>query len=119
MQRAKKIGLVDQIVPARQMENAARHILANRPPKHKVAKHIALLNARPARRLLAHQMRRQISKKALPEHYPAPYALVDHWCEHYGDEEQMLQHEASSVAELSMTATARKSGTQRSCCRRN
>ncbi|MCY4420605.1 MAG: 3-hydroxyacyl-CoA dehydrogenase NAD-binding domain-containing protein [Gammaproteobacteria bacterium] len=105
--RAKKIGLVDQIVPARQMENAARHILAHRPAKHKVAKHIALLNTRPARRLLAHQMRRQISKKALPEHYPAPYALVDHWCEHYGDEEQMLQHEASSVAELSMTATAR------------
>ena len=104
---AKKIGLIDHIVPARQMKNAARQILLHRPPKHEVPRLIKLLNSRPARQLLAAQMRRQISKKAPLEHYPAPYAMVNHWSEHYGEEEKMLQNEASSVAELSVTGTAK------------
>lgn len=105
--RAKRIGLVDHVVPARQMSNAARQLLLNRPPKHQAPRLARMLNSRPARRVLAAQMRRQVSRKAPPEHYPAPHAMIDHWARHYGEEDRMLQYEASSVAELSVTGTAK------------
>ena len=105
--RAKRIGLVDHVVPTRQMGNAARQLLLNRPPRHQAPKLAKILNSRPARLVLAAQMRRQVSKKASPGHYPAPYAMINHWAEHYGEEDRMLQYEASSVAELSVTKTAK------------
>ena len=105
--RAKKIGLVDHVLPDRQLRNAARRLLLGRPPVHQVPRLVKFLNSRPARLVLAPQMRRQVSRKAPSEHYPAPHAMIDHWAEHYGEEEKMLQYEASSVAELSVTSTAK------------
>ena len=105
--RAKKIGLIDHIVPDRQLENAARQLLLHAPSKHQAPRLARLLNSRPARLLIAARMRKQISGKALPEHYPAPYAMVRHWSEHYGREEKMLQHEADSVAKLSVSDTSK------------
>ena len=105
--RANNIGLIDHIVPERQMENAARQLLMSLPSKHRVSRFARLLNSRPARTVIAARMRKQIARKAQPEHYPAPYAMVWHWDKHYGTEEQMLQHEASSVAKLSVTDTSR------------
>ena len=53
------------------------------------------------------QMRKQVGNKAKPEYYPAPYALIDHWQKHYGNEIKMLNHEAQSVASLSTSDTAK------------
>ncbi len=105
--RAKKIGLIDHIVPERQLENAAHQLLLKPPLKHRAPRLAKLLNSRPARSLIATQMRKRISRKALPEHYPAPYALVRHWSEHYGIEEKMMQHEADSVAKLSVSSASK------------
>ena len=52
-------------------------------------------------------LRKQVAKKAKPEHYPAPYALIEHWQKHYGNERKFLQHEAESVARLSTNDTTR------------
>ena len=52
-------------------------------------------------------MLKQVSLKARPEHYPAPYGLIRLWRENYGDSRRMLQQEARSVAELATTDSAR------------
>ncbi len=105
--QAKKSGLIDQTAPNRLLEHSARKILLNKPPKRKAPRFSKLLNSGLARPLIAILMRKQLAKKALPEHYPAPYALINHWSKHYGNEQKMLQHEAKSVAELSTTPTAK------------
>ncbi len=105
--QAVKIGLIDHAVPKRHLKNAAISVLTSRPSKRKPPLISKLLNSKAIRPLIAIQMRKQVSKKALPEHYPAPYALIDHWVKFYGTEKNMLQHEAQSVAQLSTTDTAK------------
>ena len=105
--RATKIGLIDHAVPQRHLENAARKILLSKPPKRKTPTLVNLLNSNLARPIIAMLMRKQVSKKAQPEHYPAPYSLINHWSKHYGNEQEMLRHEAHSVAELRATNTAK------------
>ena len=104
---AKKIGLIDEAVPQRLLNSVANKILRNQPAKRKAPKISKLLNNSLVRPLIAMQMRKQTAKKARPEHYPAPYALIDHWQKHYGDESKFLQHEAESVASLSTNDTTK------------
>lgn len=104
---AKKIGLIDDAIPMRLLQSAAEKMLLDKPAKRKAPKISKLLNSFLVRPIVAMQMRKQVAKKANPEHYPAPYALIDHWQKHYGNETSMLNHEAQSVASLSTTDTAR------------
>ena len=104
---AKKIGLIDDAVPLRLLNNVANKILLSKPEKKKAPKISKLLNSRLIRPIVAMQMRKQVAKKAKPEHYPAPYALIEHWQKHYGNESKYLQHEAESVARLSTNDTTR------------
>ncbi len=104
---AKKIGLIDDVAPLRLLNSAANKILLSTPEKRKAPKIAKLLNSGLVRPIVAMQMRKQVSKKAKPEHYPAPYALIDHWQKHFGPEDKMLRYEAESVANLSTTDTAR------------
>jgi 3-hydroxyacyl-CoA dehydrogenase/enoyl-CoA hydratase/3-hydroxybutyryl-CoA epimerase len=59
-----------------------------------------LSNSTPARKFLAGQMRKQTSAKANPDHYPAPFELIDAWEEFGNDKERMLDEEAKRVARL-------------------
>ncbi len=65
-----------------------------------------LLNNRLLRPLVASQMRKQVAQKARPEHYPAPYQLIDLWQKYADHPQRMLREEAISVAHLATTATA-------------
>lgn len=103
---AKKIGLIDDAIPMRLLQSAAEKMLLKKPAKRKAPKISKLLNNFLVRPIIAMQMRKQVAKKAKPEHYPAPYALIDHWQKHYGNEASMLNHEAQSVASLSTSDTA-------------
>ncbi|MGH8502082.1 MAG: 3-hydroxyacyl-CoA dehydrogenase NAD-binding domain-containing protein [Gammaproteobacteria bacterium] len=105
--RAQKIGLVDHAVPLRHLHGAAHQLLITRPARHRSGRLARLANLRPARAILGHQMRKRIAAKASPDHYPAPYALLDLWRNHGGDAGTMLDREAESVAALSTTDTAR------------
>jgi 3-hydroxyacyl-CoA dehydrogenase/enoyl-CoA hydratase/3-hydroxybutyryl-CoA epimerase len=49
----------------------------------------------------------QVRKKARPEHYPAPYALIDLWSAHGAHGEAAYEAEADSIAKLFLTPTAR------------
>jgi 3-hydroxyacyl-CoA dehydrogenase/enoyl-CoA hydratase/3-hydroxybutyryl-CoA epimerase len=65
-----------------------------------------LMNLEPVRGLLAARMRSEATKRAPPQFYPAPYALIDLWVAHGGDAEAMQKAEISSFAKLLVTDTA-------------
>src|SRR5690606_9202888 len=65
-----------------------------------------LSNLAPARKLLAGQMRKQTARKARPDHYPAPYRLIDTWEQYGGNYRQMMKAEARAVGELMVTPAA-------------
>lgn len=104
---AKKIKLIDELVPNRQLKTAAESYAIKAPTRKPLPLLTRLTNTAPVRPLLATQMRKQVAKKAKKEHYPAPYRLIDLWVEHGGDKKQMLAREALAVAELATTETAR------------
>ena len=104
---AKKIGLVDVVVPERQLLTATRETALKSPSKHVPSWYLRLTSNRFARPLLARYLRKQVATRASPEHYPAPYALIDLW-QRYGDNKNvMLAAEVRSVSQLATTPTAK------------
>ncbi len=105
--KARKVGLVDQVVPARHLLRAGR-LMALDPPKKKGRDlKTRALSLGPSRALLAGQMAKKVAQKARKEHYPAPYAIIDLWKEHADDPAEMYEAEARSIAELMCTSTSR------------
>ena len=82
--RAKRMGLADECVPPRVMESAARNIVLTKPPRRKLPVLQSLLNG-PLKGVVAAGARKQVAQKARPEHYPAPYAIIDIWAKHGGN----------------------------------
>ncbi|MBS1158651.1 MAG: 3-hydroxyacyl-CoA dehydrogenase [Proteobacteria bacterium] len=83
-QRAKKMGLADDAVPPRVMEQAARQLVLSGQPRGKLPLLQRLLNG-PLKAVVASGARKQVAKKARQEHYPAPYAIIDIWQHHHGN----------------------------------
>lgn len=82
--RAKKMGLADDCVPPRVMEMAARQLLLSKQPRG-LLPFVQKLLAGPLKGVVANGARKQVAKKARPEHYPAPYAIIDLWQQHAGN----------------------------------
>ncbi|TMH41926.1 MAG: crotonase [Betaproteobacteria bacterium] len=82
--RAKRIGLVDQAVPLRILENTARLVTLEATPRRRLG-FINRLMAGPLRGLVVAQARKQVARKARREHYPAPYAILELWRKYGGD----------------------------------
>ena len=82
--RAKKMGLADECVPPRVMENAARMLVlsGNAPRQDKLPFLQKLMNG-PLKAMVASGAKKQVAKRARQEHYPAPYAIIDQW-QNYG-----------------------------------
>ena len=76
--RARKMGLADDCVPPRVMEMAARQLLLSNTPRRPLPFMQKLLSG-PLKAVVANGARKQVAKKARPEHYPAPYAIIDLW----------------------------------------
>ena len=104
--QAQKLGLVDRAVPERQLQATALSFLQQRPSVRRASRWQRLLNSLPARQLLAPVFARQAARHAAPKHYPAPYALIDHWKAHGGDRAATLSSEASEVSRLLTGETA-------------
>ena len=82
--RAKRMGLVDQAVPLRILENTARMLTLEAPvPKGLGFAQRMLLG--PFRFIVVNQAKKQVAKRARREHYPAPYAILDLWQKYDGD----------------------------------
>ncbi len=82
--RAKRMGLADDCVPPRVMEPAARQLLLSGQPRRPLPFKLRMMNG-PLKGIVASGARKQVAKKARPEHYPAPYAIIDIWAKHDGN----------------------------------
>lgn len=104
---AKAVHLVDEVIGRHEelVWAARRAIMKDRSSRGPglVAR---LSNALPARKILAAQMRKKTLSKARPEHYPAPYRLIDTWERYGGSRKKMMREEARAVGELMVSSTA-------------
>jgi 3-hydroxyacyl-CoA dehydrogenase/enoyl-CoA hydratase/3-hydroxybutyryl-CoA epimerase len=81
--RAKRMGLLDQAVPLRILENTARIVTLEAPPRKALpVSQRAMLTFKS---FVASQARKQVAKRARKEHYPAPYAILDLWRKYDGN----------------------------------
>ena len=83
--KAKRLGLADECVPARIMDNTARGVLLARPAPRSLGWPLALTQRPLARRFIAARARKHVARRARREHYPAPYVIIDLWERFDGD----------------------------------
>lgn len=81
--RAKRMGLVDQAVPLRILENTARMVTREAPAKRGLPFVQKMLLS--FKGIVASQARKQVAKRARRDHYPAPYAILELWQKYDGD----------------------------------
>jgi 3-hydroxyacyl-CoA dehydrogenase/enoyl-CoA hydratase/3-hydroxybutyryl-CoA epimerase len=104
---ARAIGLVDVLAPKGDTEGAALRLLRRRPPLRRASWYLRLLNARVVRPLLARRLRQRIARKARPEHYPAPHALIDLWERYGGVGAEAYRAEAASIGRLLVSKSSK------------
>lgn len=104
--RAKKIGLVDYVVPDRHLKDMAEKCITGTPSVHRPSPLLMLTNALFVRPVLKRVLRNRTEKKVNRVHYPAPFAAIDLWSRFAGNPQTMLHEEARSVARLIIGTTA-------------
>ena len=105
--KAKKLGLVDEAVPTRIMWNTAIGVLKTLPEPRKLSFMQSLMTNGFLRGYVASQAKKQVANRARPEHYPAPYAIIDLWKFHNGDVTTVGVNDAYSMQTLLMHPTAK------------
>lgn len=106
--RAKALGMVDDVVPVRQLKRAAIYFIKNKPAKHKPSFLQGLTNSAWVRKPLAALMRKNIAKRVRQEHYPAPYAIVDLWEKEGAAGDRAYLKEIDSIEQLISHGTTSK-----------
>jgi 3-hydroxyacyl-CoA dehydrogenase/enoyl-CoA hydratase/3-hydroxybutyryl-CoA epimerase len=96
--RAKRIGLVDQAVPLRILENTARIVTLEAKPRGRLPLSQRLMLF--FRSFVVSQARKQVARRAKREHYPAPYAILELWRKYDGDPFAAQNDPAASVEAL-------------------
>lgn len=105
---ARKLGVIDELVDEfSSLEWAARRAVTKKFKPRKLPIIARLSNRQPARGLLAKVLRKKTAEKANPEHYPAPFRMIDLWAEHRDNRQQMFDGEAREVGQLMVSSTAR------------
>ncbi len=104
--RAKRIGLADECVPPRIMENTARGVLRAKPAPRSLKAPLSLTLNPLARRFIAAQARKTVARRARREHYPAPYAILDLWVKYDGNALLAPASDPASIQSLLATPTA-------------
>jgi 3-hydroxyacyl-CoA dehydrogenase / enoyl-CoA hydratase / 3-hydroxybutyryl-CoA epimerase len=104
---ALKRGLIDKVVPAAELREAAETLLQQQPAVKTPALLDRLLGIGILRPLLARVLRKQVAAKAKPDQYPAPYAIIDLWQRYGAKPATAYAAEAESFADLLATDTSK------------
>ena len=104
--RARKLGIADECVPLRIMDNTARGVLRERPVQRRVPFPLSLTLNSLVRPIIAAKARKQVAARARREHYPSPYAILDIWVKYDGDALAAPASDPASIAHLLQTPTA-------------
>lgn len=99
---ARRLGLVDDVAPERHLLQAGQRFLEKRPPPQRPVRYNALLGLKPVRPWVARALEKRVRAKANPDHYPAPYRILELWRENASQE-----READSLGELLVGRTSR------------
>lgn len=99
-QVAKNWGMIDEVVPVRQLKRAAVYFIKNRPQPHQPSFIESLTNHVWVRKPLAYLMRSKVSKFVRKAHYPAPYAVIDLWEREGGRGDRAYLKEVDSIERL-------------------
>jgi len=103
-----KLGLVDELVARDDLLAAARSKVLAKPAPHRPGLAARLLALPGLRQLVARPARLQVARKARPEHYPAPYAIIDLWSAHGARGQAAYEAEARSISRLFLTPASRQ-----------
>ena len=104
---ALRIGLIDELSDPDRINESVCNLLQRSPPKRKAPLHLRILNLKPFRYWLGKRIRAQVARRARPEHYPAPYAIVDLWVSYGASGKNAYEAEARSVGALLVTETSK------------
>lgn len=104
---AKKLGIVDQVVPQELLLEAARQMILKKPRPRRASPMEKLTNVKQVRRYLAGTMRKRTAARVREDHYPAPFAAINLWEQYAGDWQNMYAKEVDSFVDLAGTDTCR------------
>jgi 3-hydroxyacyl-CoA dehydrogenase / enoyl-CoA hydratase / 3-hydroxybutyryl-CoA epimerase len=104
--KAKKLGLADECVPPRIMMNTAKMLALAAPPEKHPGFWMGLTNG-PFKSFVAASARKSVAKRARPDQYPAPYAILDIWQNYGGNALEVADEDPSSLASIFRGETAR------------
>lgn len=106
---AKKLGIVDAMVPTRSFQQAARHYVLKNPPRQKPGCLASFATLPLVRHFVGMIMRHQLSKQALKSHYPAPFMIIKSWVKYArASSDRAMEAEAHSIASLLVSDTSRE-----------
>ncbi|MEO1118578.1 MAG: 3-hydroxyacyl-CoA dehydrogenase NAD-binding domain-containing protein [Pseudomonadota bacterium] len=104
--QALRIGLVDFLCTREELRDAAVSLAKEQPPQRKAPLSARLLNLPLVRGFIAGKIEAQTRRKANPDHYPAPFAIIDLWRQHGASARSGYEAEARSIARLMVGQTA-------------
>ena len=102
-----KIGLIDKLTTTEAWRNDAKGLVGRPASDRKPPLLDRLLGFGPVRGLLASQLAKTVARRAKPDHYPAPYAIIDLWQRYGADGAAAYEAEAASFAKLVETPASR------------
>lgn len=97
---AKNLGVVDEVVPVRQLRRAAEYFLSSQPKAHQPSFWQQLTNHELCRKLTTMVLKNQIIKKINIEHYPAPMSMIYLWEKYFGMGTKAYEKETEAVLNL-------------------
>jgi len=104
---AQRMGLVDFALSPWQLVDATRDLIRRDPGRRRPKWWQRLAGTLPGRYALKPIMQRQVKQSARPEHYPAPYAMLDLWVHHGGEPApRRIKAERTSLTRLIEGPTA-------------
>jgi len=104
---ALKHGLIDRLVARDKLDEAAREIALAAPPRRRAPFGLRALSWPVIRSFVAARTRKQVARRANPEHYPAPYAIIDLFERHGAAGAAAYEAEARSIARLFLSESSR------------
>lgn len=105
--KALRLGLVDALTSEAELRSAARALVLKSPPPRRAPLLEQLLSSAALRPLVRRSLIAQVARRAPPDHYPAPYAIIELWARHGARGPAAYEAEARSIAHLFTTPASR------------
>lgn len=97
---AKKIGLIDELVPKRHITKAINHYLLKKPLPKKQPMINKILHLDFIRPFIGKMITKKLEKNLNKEHYPAQYAVIDNWVLSNINSSKAYETEAKSIGKF-------------------